>query len=210
MESNGQTLNPWISMWTKPRATIQQVIDTNPERLVMILAAVSGFSTALDRASTKSLGDKLDLPVIFLLAVFLGSISGIIGLYIGSALIRWTGTWIGGKASSQSIRAAIAWSSVPIIWALILWLPKLAIFGKELFTTETPVVDANPSLVFLLLGFVAIEILIGVWVIVVFVKCLGQVQNFSSWKALVNVVLSGLVIIVPVVVIFISVDVLRS
>lgn len=205
MESNEQTLNPWVSMWTKPRATIQQIVDTNPERLVMILAAISGFSQVLDRASMKSLGDKLEWPIIFLIAAIVGPIGGIISLYIGSVLIRWTGTWIGGNVSSQNIRAALAWSSVPIIWALILWLPELALFGQELFTTETPIIDATPSLAFLMLGFGAIEISIGIWAIVVFLKCLGQVQSFSAWKALGNVILTGLVFIIPIVVIILGV-----
>ena len=109
MESiDTQVMNPWVSIWTKPRATIQQIVDTNPEHLVLLLAAIGGFSSVLDRASTRSLGDKLDWPVIFLIAAIVGPIAGIIALYIGSALIRWTGSWIGGKASSQTIRAAMA------------------------------------------------------------------------------------------------------
>ncbi len=205
MESDEQTLNPWVSMWTKPRATIQQIVDTNPERLVMTLAAISGFAQVLDRASMRSLGDKLEWPAIFLIAAIAGPIGGIISLYIASALIRWTGTWIGGNASSQNIRAALVWSNVPIIWALILWIPELALFGQELFTSETPTIDATPSLAFLMLGFAAIEISIAIWTIVVLLKCLGQVQSFSAWKALGNVVLAGLVVIVPIVVIVLGV-----
>ena len=44
MESiNKQTLNPWISMWTKPRSTIQQIVNENPTYLVLVLAAIVGF-----------------------------------------------------------------------------------------------------------------------------------------------------------------------
>ena len=192
MESNNQALNPWVSMWTKPRATIQQIVDADPQRLVLILAAISGFAKVLDRARMSSLGDELEWPYIFLIAAIAGSIGGIIVLYIGSALIRWVGSWIGGIASSQDIRAAVTWSSVPIIWALICWLPGLALFGQELFTTETPKINATPSLTILMLGFAAIEISIRIWALVVFLKCLGQVQGFSAWKAIGNVLLAGL------------------
>ena len=115
MENNEQKLNPWVSMWTKPRATIQQIVDSNPGRLVLILAAISGFSRALDRASIGNFGDRWEWPEIFLLSAITGLIVGIISLYVGSALIRWTGTRLGGNASWQNIRAAWAWSSVPII-----------------------------------------------------------------------------------------------
>ncbi len=204
---NNQILNPWVSMWTKPRATIQQIVDTDPERLVLVLAAIAGFSQALARANI-SMGDTFEWPTIFpifLILAIAGPISGLIVLYVGSALIRWTGNWMGGNASSQNIRAAIAWSSVPIIWALILWIPALVLFGQELFTTETPIIDATPSLTFIFVGFGAIEITVEIWAIVVFLKCLGQVQGFSAWKALGNVFLAGLVFIIPIVLVFLVV-----
>jgi hypothetical protein len=202
--NNKDHLNPWFTMWIKPRATIQQIVDTNPEHLVLLLAAIAGFSQVLDRASMKGMGDRWEWPIIFIIATIAGPIGGIIGFYIGGALIHWTGKWIGGKASSQDIRAAIAWSAVPIIWALILWIPGLVLFGQELFTTEMPSIDADPSLALIFLGFAAIEIIVGIWAFVVFLKCLGQVQGFSAWKALGNAILPGLIIIVPIVLIVIG------
>ena len=136
------------------------------------------------------------------MAAFGGPISGIVALYLFAALVRWTGAWIGGRASTLDIRAAIAWSSVPLIWAMLLWIPEIAIFGRELFTTATPRMDANPSLAFLLMGFGIVEVGMAVWGFVVYLKCLGQVQGFSAWKAWGNVMLALLVIAVPLVVIF--------
>ena len=200
-----QILNPWVSMWTKPRATIQQIVDTNPQRLVLLLAAAAGFGQALDRASINSIGDRLDWPIIFIVAAVGGPIAGVIGLYIGGALIHWTGTWIGGKTSAENIRAAIAWSSVPMLWALLLWIPELALFGQELFTAETPVIDADTTLNSAFLAFGAVEVTIGMWTLIVYLKCLGQVQGFSAWKALGNSILAGLVIIVPILIIAIAI-----
>jgi hypothetical protein len=87
-----------------------------------------------------------------------------------------------------------------VVWALILWPVELALFGQELFTTETPIIDATPLLAFLFLGFGIIGLSIGIWTIVIFLKCLGQVQGFSAWKALWNTLLALLVVIIPVVV----------
>ncbi|MEW6356784.1 MAG: YIP1 family protein [Planctomycetota bacterium] len=207
-ELNGQALNPWVSIWTKPRATIQQIVNTDPERLVLLLAAIAGAIRVLDRASAKDLGDKIDWSVIFLIAAIAGPVGGIISLYIGGALIRWTGTCIGGMAPAQHIRAAMAWSSVPVIWVSVVWIPELALFGREMFTSKMPSLDANPSLGLALFGFAAIEVIGGIWAGIVFLKCLGQVQGFSAWKALGNAILAGLVIAVPIVAIVIAVVVL--
>jgi len=188
-------------MWTRPRATIQQIVDSNPEYLVIALAGISGFSQALGRASSNGLGDGSEWIGTLLMAYIAGPISGIIYLYMGGALIRWTGSWIGGNSSSQNIRTAIAWSNVPVVWALPLWIPMLFLFGQDLFTTEGPDFESTPSLAFLWLGFWVIQSAIGVWSAVALMKCLGQVQGFSAWKAFGNTILAGLVLVIPVVII---------
>lgn len=192
---------PWISMWLHPRQTIRQIIDTDPDRSVWRLAAVIGIGNALDRAAEKSSGDHGSLGEILLPALIFGPISGIIGLYIFGALLRWTGPWIGGHAVSRDIRAALAWASVLSIWAIILWVPQLLFFGKEVFTSETPVMDASPALTALFRGISVVEFVVGVWAFVVFLKCLGEVQGFSAWRALGNILLVPLVILVTVFVV---------
>ena len=203
--TTGTTLNPWFSIWIRPRATIQQIIDSHPTRLVLVLAAVAGFAQFLDRAVMRNLGDRMEWPMIFALAAVAGSVMGIVGLYIGGALLRWTGGWLGGRASMEQVRAAIAWSSVPLIWALPLWIPELVLFGQDLFTSATPRLDANPPLAVALIGFGLVELVVGLWAIVVFLKCLGQVQGFSAWRALGNALLAFLIfftaILVPILLI---------
>lgn len=193
--------NPWFSIWLRPRATIQQIIDSDPRRLVLVLAAAGGIVEALNRASAKSMGDNLGIPAIFLGAIVLGAISGILSLFIFGALIRWTGRWLGGTASHEQVRAAIAWSLVPYLWVSLMWIPELLLFGEEMFTTEMPRMDADPSLAFAFLGLLLVEFIGGVWALVVYMKCLGQVQGFSAWKALGNFLLTVLVFVVPIAVI---------
>lgn len=196
-------INPWFTMWYRPRETVRKIIKYDPKYLVIVLAMVSGFSETLDRASLKSMGDYASLIQIFAAALIVGPIVGIASLYISSWLLRWTGKWIGGKASSEHIRTAAAWSTVPLVWALILWIPGLALFGGELFTSATPTIDASLSLAILFILFGIIEGVIGIWTIIVFLKCLGEVQGFSAWKALLNSILSILVILIPILIIIV-------
>lgn len=199
---------PWLSIWSRPRATIQQIVDSDPTRFVLGLAALNGVSEALNRASGRSVGDDLDLSVILLMAVVFGPLGGILSLYIGGALVRWTGSWVGGQASSQSIRAAIAWGLVPALWVSLLWIPELLLVGVEMFTTETPRADANANLGFVILGLVTIEMVGSIYAVVTVLKCLGQVQGFSAWKALGNLFLAGLVIVLPLFVIGLAIRVI--
>ena len=193
-------MNPWFSMWVHPRRTIRQIVATNPDRLVLILAAVGGIVQALANAESKSTGDKESLTSILLISLILGPIGGIVGLWVGGSLLHWTGGWIGGQAGSRRVRTALAWSQVPSIWGLLLWIPAILLFGAELFMKATPIIDASSLLSALYLVFSIGTAVIGVWSCVVFLHSLGEVQGFSAWKALLNSLLAMLVVAIPLIV----------
>ncbi len=199
-----EKMNPWFSMWTKPRKTMRYILNDNPRKYIIPLAMIYGVLSALDKASLKNMGDTFSLWSILLIAIVGGSIGGICYVYLDALLLKWTGTWIGGKGTTEQIRAAITWGSIPYIIVSILWIPELILYGKELFTTATPMIDASLSLSILLIVLGIIEFVFSIWSVIVGLKCLGEVQGFSAWKALGNSILAGLVILVPLVILLIS------
>ena len=203
-EGGGHTttaeLNPWVSIWTQPRATIQQIVDSDPEQSVLILAGISGFASTLDSVRDAGLGDGIPWFYIVLICALIGSLLGIVGLYVFSFLLHWTGKWLDGRASQPFIRAAGAWAQVPIIWGLLLWVPLIALFGQDLFRSGSFGLESNPFFPYLF-PIVSTGIVLGVWSLVVSLHCLAQVQGFSVWKALGNYVLVVAVVVIPVTVI---------
>jgi hypothetical protein len=95
-------------------------------------------------------------------------------------------------------------------WALLLWIPQLALFGNEIFTTETPFLDANPVMVLVLVGLNLLELVAAVWVVVAFIKCVAEAQRFSAWRALANSVVAGLLMIAPFVIVGVVIAIVRS
>lgn len=197
--AQGPKLNPWFSMWTQPRSTIRQIVNSDPERFVIGLAMISGVLRGLERARSRSLGDDLPLLAVLGAALVGGALTGIFLFHIYGFLIRWTGRWFGGSASAPEVRAAIAWPNVITAWLLLLWVPQLALFGRELFTTDTPTMDANPSMAQLRSVFLLLEVFLWIWIAVAFLKCLSEVQRYSTWKALANAFVAGLVIVIPII-----------
>lgn len=166
------------------------VLDTDPKYMVTRIAALFGIGAVLDFASEQSLGDSRSAWEIFRFAALWGAILGVSIVYIFGALLSWTGKWIGGQANGEQARAAFAWGSVLDVWMLLLWVPYLVLFGKEPFTSDTPGMDANPSLVS---GLTLVGMTIGIWSLVVGFKCIGEAQGFSAWRALGNAILAVLV-----------------
>lgn len=189
---------PWFTWWVKPRQTIQQIIDYDASYLAVPLILASGAFNTLNRASMRSLGDDYDLLTIILISLIAGPIGGLIGWLIFGALLKLTGDWIGGKGDGEAIKAALAWANIPVLFAGALWFIELPLYGHELFTTETPRIEASIPLSISLIGFAVIEFIIGVWALVLYLRALGQVQGFSAWKALLNSLLAAMIVAVPI------------
>ena len=125
--------NPWISIWTAPRATIRYVINTDPARSVIPLAILGEIAQSLSQAISQGMGEQLSIPAILLFAAVIGSVFGILALYIGSYVIQWTGRWIGGEGSLPEIRTALGWAGVPMVLHLVITLLMIPVLGRMLF-----------------------------------------------------------------------------
>jgi hypothetical protein len=175
--------DPWFTIWVRPRDTIRRIVSADPNRYVHTLAILGGISRLIIFSPSVNLGNILPLPFSLLPYILLGVIGGLISLYIAGAIFRLTASLFSGRASMNELLAAIAWSMVPEIWALVLLLPKLIIFGNELFTNDTPIIDNNPTFALVFDGFTIIETVLRVWGVIIFVACYSAVNRFSIWKA---------------------------
>jgi hypothetical protein len=206
IQSENQINRPWVSIWTKPKTTIRGIIEADPQRHLILLAGISGLLSLLNSAFNRKLGDQLSFLTILALVVIAGPIAGVIGLYLGGAILRWSGGLLGGKASQLEVRAAIAWSRVPQIAAGILLVGGVVILGPEAFTTEAPRFDAFltdlPRVAGLSVyyGLVALEIatiVLSFWGLVILWLSISEVHGFSAWRAFAATLTPAAIVIVP-------------
>ncbi len=188
-------------MWVRPRETIRAIIQTNPGYMYPLLCFIYGFPMALQLAQNFSLGNSYSVTGIVVGCAILAIILGAIMINIATALFTWTGKWIGGVGTYQQIRAAVAWSNMPSVVNIAIWMINLAVFGVRIFRNdfvETQFVGKELSIIF----FTAVvQLVVAVWAFVITLKALGEVQGFSAWKALLN-------ILIPIFVNFIGVSIL--
>ncbi len=174
---------PWLTIWTQPRRTIRGIVEADPNYLVLPLAALSGIANSLGQSTRQ--GSPSPLVTIGLAIVF-GSIAGIIGNHVMGFFVTLTAHWLGGTASRQETRAALAWSFVP---GLAILPMSLLILLWNASGLHWPGLTVQASFVGMLLT---------IWVLVVGAKCVGEVNLFSAWRGFFAWILGGLMLVATV------------
>jgi hypothetical protein len=190
-----QSWNPYLTIWTAPRATIRQIVDRNPRHRVIFLVVLGTEIAVAGGLLTGSPGSLQPGTAVspetaqhvwrLLLGVMLvvGPVFAIISLYVSGALMRWAGGALRGTASSVEVRAAIAWSSIPSIVGAALNVVGLAtgiisvpVAPQKFEGLRTVAAQFN--------RFSVIVLILAIWAMVIWLKCLAEVHRFSVWKAL--------------------------
>lgn len=197
---------PWLSIWTRPRATIREILATDPRRGIFRLAALGGISEFLSMCTREGIGDTYSIPVLLALSLAGGTVLGILGILIFTAVIAPVGRWLRGRGGSTEVMAALAWANVPAVWGLLLWLPRAALLGGETFHPLPAIVQGNPQALLFngLLQF--LQVVLGVWGFAITLKCLGEAHGFSAWRAFLTLVVAGLIVILPIALIFLALE----
>ena len=181
-------LNPWLTIWVKPKKTIRQIVNANPTQYVILLALLAGVSQTLNQATVKNLGEFAPLSSIIGMSLLAGPVIGLINLYLGAFVLHWVSTQFGGKASVLELRAALAWAALPIIAALLLKIPEIWLFGAQFFSDTLPGIETGFALTNPLFGFAIAEAIFALWAFVLLVQCLTEVSRFAPWLALITTI----------------------
>jgi signal peptidase I len=181
--------SPWLSVWVKPRSTIERILATNPRSHVLLLAALGGVAAIPVEWIAAGLTTQVrDWPKVAAIVV-LGAVAGLVNLYIFALLLGWTGKLFGGRASQVELRAATAWRSVPSVLGLAICI--IALIGLKLLNSGGAFAATSPMAITALEWLTG---LLGVWSVIVMMFMLARVQNFGFWRTIANMALGWLVI----------------
>jgi hypothetical protein len=184
--------NPWATVWTRPRATIRRIVETDVHYQVRFIAILSGAIVWLERRWAQP-ATSGGYPLIVVAAVVVGAIAGIVELYLNGMLLKWSGSALGGIATYAEVRAAIAWSRVPVIVAMAIGIASILLSDEGPPSALGDEVSSSGS------GVAVLQGLFAIWGFIVMLKCLGEVHRFSAWRALGSILLIGVVAVVIVV-----------
>jgi signal peptidase I len=175
--------SPWRSVWLHPGDTIAGILASNPRRHVFWLAALWGMAAMVFLLANSRLPIDLFDRRIVPGVLILGAMLGVVSLYVYGILFRLTGKLLGGHGSVTEIRAAIAWSAVPMIAGSAIYAGALLI--SHLWSSQ-----ALPRQVSTVLtGVLWIATALALWSLVAMLFMFRRLQRFGVLRAATNVFL---------------------
>ncbi|HYD91781.1 MAG TPA: Yip1 family protein, partial [Flavobacterium sp.] len=126
----------FVKIWSAPRTIFRFIHENKYEKYMWLLLILAGISNGFDRASRENMGDTGSLAKIVVISILVGGLLGWISYYIYSALVSWIGQLFKGKADVKAIVRVMAYGSVPSIAALVMLVPQMIVYGKEMFTSN--------------------------------------------------------------------------
>ncbi len=209
----GPPLNPWLSVWFRPRATIRYLLNTRPLYGFFTIILIFGFTFGLSTAQGLHLGDKIrNLPQILIICLVAGPVGVYLSIYLGAYFLRWAGRKGGGKASIQDLVVASTWPCVPLIVPGLLFFVRILKFGIFLFTERFTSLGwsfMTHDQVALEITYACVSLVFTIWSLFLLSNMLAQAQGYeSAWKGFTNyliamlyIVLSSFIVLLPIIII---------
>ena len=200
----------FTEIWTSPRLVFRYINEKQYDKYVTVLLFLSGISATFGRASTNCVGDTMNsLGFIIGVCIIGGGLLGWVTFYISSALISWTGKWLNGQGNTKSFLRIGSHAMIPSIVALIFLFLKIGIYGIEIFKSDGDIYSAGTLANIFFYGASILELLLGIWTVVLLVIGISEVQKFSIWKSILNMILPGFVVLIPLIAIILLMSILR-
>ena len=185
-------MNPWLAIWVKPRKTIRAILEMGPNYQLGILSAIYGLHYLFYTSQFFGLAGAFPVGLIILAAVILAIPIGYIVFSLSSFFILIFGKLLGGKGGFKSIRCTVAWCALPNVINIILWFILIGFFGREVFM-QGFAATMPAHHVLLLQVCMLLQAGVFFWALVILINGLAEVQGYSVWMGLLNLILASIV-----------------
>ncbi len=190
-------------IWTEPGRVFAFINANHYDKYLYVLLFFAGIARGFSRASMNNMGDEWSIGIILAIVILTGGLFGWISFYIYAALLSWTGKWLKGEGDTNSILRMLAYAMIPSIVAMLFLIPQIGYYGNEIFKSDPDLTGAGLLPNILVYTAFFLELVLGIWTILLGVIGISVVQNLSIAKSVLNLLLPVLLFAVPIVLLLI-------
>ena len=186
----------FTKIWMSPRQVFKFINENGYTKFTTILLILGGITSALNSASSRYMGDIMPLWSVLIVCLIGGGIFGWLYFYIYAVLLSWTGKWMKGVGTTKSLFRMISYALIPSLLVLFTFILRIVLIGNEEFQRNVDVFDSGFLITALFSFSLFVEIVTGIWTLVVLVIGISEVQKLSIGKSIVNLILPGVLLII--------------
>jgi hypothetical protein len=181
------------------RARFRARLDADPRRWVLAIVAAEGILAPLLKLSEKReffFSKSFGAPILALMLATMPAFA-VAAMFVHGRLLYWTGRPLGGTARPHEIHAAWAWSQLPFVltaWPLLLELP-LRVAAADADPVPASLQRAIALAVAAAQPVAWIATIAALAGAVRWVSFLAEAQRFSTWRAIANQLLAGVLLV---------------
>jgi hypothetical protein len=186
--------------------TITKIVEENPKRGLWPLAWIYGFLSLINGSQSLEIHTQAQFLLLLVCTAIIAPLWGMLIFSFWSFVVRWVGKLLKGSADFSAIRAAFAWSCVPLTINIALWLLGVAFYGKEAAQVTQPMGAPVAMLMLILIA----KMVVMVWSLVIYINALAAVQGFSVARSILNIVLAWVAVGLAAALIFMGIALLTQ
>lgn len=183
-------LNPFKVM-VDPRGFMRSPA-AKERKIHWLIALMVGFIWFFGKYNMYSLGYQYSLTQLLIVSAIFALPVGLEILFLTSFCIQISGKIFKGQGSFADLYSAFAWTRVPVFFQILAWVPLFVIRGRDVFTPAIGVQDQFSWIIIVILCF---QIIFSFWKVVILFHAVGEVQGFSAWIAVWNVILAWVILL---------------
>lgn len=195
MADEAPRLKDLVTILYRPRATVRRILASS-HRWTSEIIVLACICSSLPDKDVRSLNMALpDLGLtsslaLVLLVVILGAVIWLLGVYVFSWMVALAAKSIGGAGEISDVRAALAWSLVPLIWSAF---PRIAetLYLRRFSMEHVQLQDSQALLEFIKQGgctlavvVISFKIVIFVWTLFIASAAVGEALHLSTAEGL--------------------------
>jgi len=188
--NGNRKLNPFKVM-VDPRGFMRS-FDARVKKSHWLIAGIVGFVWLFGKFYLYSLGYRFSVVALVIAALVLAIPVGLVIFNISGFLLHLTGKIFRGQGNFSDLYSAFAWSRVPEFFQMLSWIGLLFFFGGYSFT---PILIAQEQLTLTVIALLSVQIICSIWKSIILFHTVGEVQGFSAWVAIWNVIFAWVILL---------------
>lgn len=166
-----------------PISAFREIGLAQNKNFALMLHGFLGIALTFTLMWHLEIGDRFEgLLELLIIGTLLGATAGGIGMLMISTIFHLVTRSLGGRGSIRDSYALIGYSSVPILFSLILVFPiELMTFGMYLFAGNPSPYVIKPTLFLVLAG---LDLTLFIWTVVLVILGTKVIHRLSTFKSI--------------------------